>query len=189
MDGAIIGESIPLRDIHLPESVSTWPPATGWWLLAIVSIIVIIITTVLALRFIKRYRDKWGYRKAALPLIDHHYQLWKKNHAQQTPDYTQETIHQLLRVLKRVAISAYPQQDISGLHSQAWVDFLNQQTSPKLFFNQKLADTLISLQYQSSKKANAFDDVEALYVACRQWIKHHKVSIEPANPVHKEAVD
>lgn len=24
---------IPLRDIHLPEAISWWPPATGWWLM------------------------------------------------------------------------------------------------------------------------------------------------------------
>jgi len=27
-----------LRDIHLPGEVSAWPPAPGWWILAILSI-------------------------------------------------------------------------------------------------------------------------------------------------------
>ena len=27
---------LPLRDIHLPDAVSWWPPAIGWWLLAII---------------------------------------------------------------------------------------------------------------------------------------------------------
>ena len=26
---------LPLRDIHLPEAISWWPPAIGWWILAV----------------------------------------------------------------------------------------------------------------------------------------------------------
>ena len=27
------GDSLPLRDIHLPVAPGWWPPAPGWWLL------------------------------------------------------------------------------------------------------------------------------------------------------------
>ena len=32
-----------LRDIHLPEPVSWWPPALGWWLVAMTVMTLLIV--------------------------------------------------------------------------------------------------------------------------------------------------
>jgi hypothetical protein len=47
-------ESLPLRDIHLPEPVSWWPPAPGWWLLLIC--IAVIIAGIVLFRKIRKRR-------------------------------------------------------------------------------------------------------------------------------------
>ena len=43
---------IPLRDIHLPEAITWWPPAVGWWVLAGAALL---ITAGFAVRYV-RYR-------------------------------------------------------------------------------------------------------------------------------------
>ncbi|MBV1912177.1 MAG: DUF4381 domain-containing protein, partial [Cycloclasticus sp.] len=34
-----MNEELPLRDIHLPDAITWWPPAIGWWLLLAVIIV------------------------------------------------------------------------------------------------------------------------------------------------------
>ena len=51
-----------LRDIHLPEPISWWPPAPGWWILALASSVLL----AWLLRFLyRRYKAK-HYRRQAL---------------------------------------------------------------------------------------------------------------------------
>ena len=45
--------SLPLRDIHLPDPVSLWPLASGWWILMIFFVIFFSLTIYL----IRRYRN------------------------------------------------------------------------------------------------------------------------------------
>ena len=55
-----------LRDIHSPEAIPVWPPALGWWLLALMALICAILITRFLLR---RQRDRI-YRLEALQKLD-----------------------------------------------------------------------------------------------------------------------
>lgn len=149
---------LPIADIHLPDAVSAWPPAIGWWLVLLLAIMGIIA----AVHFYKRYRKKWGYRKAALRLL-----------AQYTP-HTVENTHAVIHVLKRAAISAYPDYDVRSLHGDAWIMFLNRQTKNALF-TPEIAHVLVSLQYQkaSDNSDSCTIDHAALHHACKRWINTH----------------
>ena len=50
-----------LRDIHLPADPSWWPPAPGWWLLALLVLAAIFF---MALRGIRAYRKRRPLRRA-----------------------------------------------------------------------------------------------------------------------------
>jgi hypothetical protein len=160
---------LPLADIHLPNMVSAWPPAIGWWLLTAL-VITLLITAVF---LIKRYRKKWGYRKTALRLLDQQY----NDYALESNADTMANIQSMLALLKRTAISAYPQQNIRSLFGEQWINFLNRQTH-KHVFNTELADILVAQQYQGTVNSTTTEAElntlrTSIYKACRTWIKQH----------------
>ena len=88
-----------LRDIHLPEAVSWWPLAPGWWILGATLVVGIIY---LSYFFWQRYQ-LLTYRRQALLDI------------KQLPNNSQhDRITALLALLKRVAASAYPELNLSS---------------------------------------------------------------------------
>lgn len=104
-----------LKDIHLPAQVGMWPPAWGWWLVALITISIMILT----LRWlIKRYRKKQAIREAIA--------LFSQLDSQ-AKDYLQ----QLNSLLKRLCLSYFPRRNIASLHQQAWCEFLTSQLPTK----------------------------------------------------------
>jgi hypothetical protein len=146
---------LPIADIHIPNGVSAWPPAIGWWLLALLILLGI---TGMVMGY-KKYRKKWGYRNAALTLLASH----KDNHIDNT--------HAVINILKRTAMTAYPEQNIRSLHGDAWITCLNQQTKERLFTGD-IAAFLVLAQYQHTDNMHTVDH-PTLYKACQRWIKTH----------------
>jgi hypothetical protein len=176
---------LPLADIHLPAGVSSWPPAIGWWLL----LALVIALVAGAVIIIKKHRKKWGYRKTALRLLKQTHKVVTDTLSSSEPALAQglpqTSAQQLLALLKRTAITAYPNSNAKTLFGQAWVDFLNQQT-PKAVFTGKLAELLLSQQYQShTAEGISNSDLQTLYMACQYWIsKHATVLSKTPAPAH-----
>lgn len=159
-------ESLPLADIHLPPLVSLWPLAPAWWWL-LVFLGLIIGGIILLIHYDKKH---WRYRRQANTLMRNTYKQWKNHQLDNTA-----TTNQLLNIIKRTAITAYPEQVSKSLFGKSWVNFLNQQTSTN-YFNEPLSELLIHSQYQQSEPNK--DQIILLYKAGCAWIKHHNKQLE-----------
>ncbi|AWL12395.1 hypothetical protein HMF8227_01925 [Saliniradius amylolyticus] len=104
-----------LRDIHLPEPVSFWPPAPGWWLLALLAF-ALLTFAVLAIRRWRRRRQAQRQAKALLAQIDWQGDQWPR---------------ELNSLLKRAAMAYFPLNDVASLHSGQWREFLCQGLADK----------------------------------------------------------
>lgn len=155
--------NIPIRDIHLPDPVSWWPPALGWWLLLVLTICIV----ALVLWQIRR-RRLFRLRKAALAELDGIYQTYQKQYD------AKRFARDLSALLRRACISYFPNTDTAGLAGNAWLEFLDSLLSSKHNKSgQRFADgagqVLVSAPYQANLK-NSDIDVDELYELSREWI-------------------
>lgn len=150
-----------LRDLQLPDAVGLWPPAPGWWLLAVLSLGVLFW---LGRTLYRRWRTN-RYRKQALRELT---QLGQSELRQQQP---QQWLQQLNQLLRRTALTAYPPQAVAPLSGTAWVDFLYQ-TSQLEGFRQGAGVCLADGPYQPLRQDSL--DSDTLQRLARQWIRTHK---------------
>jgi len=148
-----------LHDLHLPAAVGWWPPAPGWWLLAALLLGGLLWA---ALVLWRRWRCN-RYRRAALALL-HHY----RGELQRAGD-RQRYLTQLAQLLRRTALSAYPDHSLAGLTDRAWRRFLIDSSGLDAF-NGSSGDALLRGLYQP---AHDFDP-DAVEQLVRAWIRQHR---------------
>lgn len=104
-----------LRDWHLPEPVSWWPPAPGWWLL--VGLVLLIGS--LSLRAWRRWRHRTA--PARLALVE----LQGLKAALVSGAEERPLVSALSALLRRLALARYPRVQVAGLTGPDWLDFLD----------------------------------------------------------------
>ena len=96
-----------LKDIHVPPQVSAWPPAYGWWLVALVCILAVAVITFVLM---KRRRFNSAKREALIEL------------SQISSEQTDWPIR-INTLLKRVCLRYFPNEQAANLHTSQWQDF------------------------------------------------------------------
>lgn len=132
--------TLPLRDIHLPDTVSWWPPAIGWWLLLALLIVTVITFTILWIKRIRRRRSPVFLARLSFEQI-------KKEYAA-TGDKI-ELVRNLSILLRRTVISINSRKDTAALTGHDWLQYLDKYMEGKPF-SEGPGQVLVTLPYQSS---------------------------------------
>ncbi|WP_062067714.1 DUF4381 domain-containing protein [Cellvibrio sp. OA-2007] len=149
-----------LADIHLPDSVSWWPLAPGWW--ALLALVIIVLVGF----FIWRHRKTQNaYRDIAQHQLDSIYADYQQT--QNAAAYLQA----LSLLLRRTALTAYPHSFNASIKGKEWLQWLDQ-VCPALpeKFSSELGENLLTSAYQK----NPHIDVSELQQLSSQWIRLHR---------------
>jgi len=158
-------EPLPLRDIHLPDPVSWWPPAPGWWLL-LISMAVIIAGILL----FKHLRRRWRLKRTVLAELGILREQYNDNH-----DRVQ-LVKSLSALMRRASISFYPRQKSASLTGEQWLQHLDR-TAQRKEFRHGNGSILATAPYLPANKVidTDFDD---LFSLCEDWLSMQPVKGE-----------
>ncbi|MDD4914460.1 MAG: DUF4381 domain-containing protein [Methylococcales bacterium] len=150
-------EQLPLKDIHLPQSVGWWPLAPGWWALAVL----LLLLSVTGLFLYKRLKQQTALRTAGKMLAairnDRRDDL--------------QTLIALSALLRRVAISTASRTDVAALRGSAWLAYLDR-PFPDAPFSNGIGHCLADAQYRQSLSADT--DMDELFKLCERWLNRQK---------------
>lgn len=139
-----------IRDIHIPDGVSVFPLAYGWW---------IILAAIVCGAFVF-----WGVM-LGIKTSRKHYALKTLNETDtRNPIVAAIKISELL---KRICVSKY--KTASALYGKDWIDFLNSHTSLKLSGN--AANLLIYAPFVGEKtRSYTVNEADELKHFAKIWI-------------------
>jgi len=152
-------QELPLRDIHMPDAVSWWPPAPGWWgLLGLILLLIIIVLVVRSWRRRRRLRNSAVEElKRICDAFDQHNDALR-------------LVRELSVLLRRIAISYFPRTDVASLTGDDWLRFLDKRGA--------FADIGQGFLYGPGKILNSGPyqarldvDTQALIILCRRWVE------------------
>jgi len=126
-----------LRDIQGLDAIPWWPPATGWWLLALL-VMVLLFALFTLLRNLRRY-PAGSWRRPA----------WKQLRLLRQKAYrmpAQQLAGELSELLRRIAIARLGRAHTAGMSGEHWLMWL-QEHDPAGFDWSRRGQPLVTLPY------------------------------------------
>jgi hypothetical protein len=147
-----------LRPLQQPEAIGWWPPAPGWWLLAL-----LIVTGLgLLVRHLWRRHRRLAWRRRALLEL----QRLASTHPTQAGPAELANLNALLR---RAAIASAGRARVASLHGDAWLAFLDESLAEPAF-RDGTGRPLVDLAYRPRGQV----DWQPLLELSRRWIRSQR---------------
>lgn len=139
-----------LRDIHVPDGVSMFPPAYGWWVILGIAVAGIILVELFV---IIRRKSKKLYALRLLKNININNNIL--------------SAVQMSEILRRICVYKY--KEAITLFGQDWISFLNEHAKQKI--SGKTAQLLLDAPYMALEtQTYNQEDVNNLRDFCEKWI-------------------
>lgn len=147
---------LPLRDMHLPDPISWWPLAAGWWLTFGLILIVL-----LSLYMILKKRSQITLKKQASKTLEHIASSFNET------DDASKSLSELSMFLRRVVINQEKiDSKVASLTGENWLSLLDKRLDEPQF-SQGIGRILLQGPYQPAVKK---EDVAQLIELCRKWV-------------------
>ncbi len=153
-----------LRDIHELPPPSGWPPALGWWLVALAAGLLLWLAW-LGIRSLRRYPLGTWHRDARNQLL-----ALRRLTSQLTPE---QSIRELSELMRRIAVARIGRGQAAGLSGRRWLEWL-EEMDPEDFPWTREGQALIRAPYAPPGKVPlSREQVERLIEAALVWARRH----------------
>lgn len=147
-----------LRSLHMPEAVSWWPPAPGWWVL----FAALMFLTGFAVLTLYKHIQKNRYRKLARNELEAAYSKW------QGSDDNSQYVQLASAVIKRSIIAAGGEVQVASQTGQQWTQTINH------WAKTPLSDQASQAMIDAGYRANPNIDIDDLHQQLDDWLRSHR---------------